>query len=175
VWARLDPPANRPIDVVSLGENSLDFVAVMEPGHAVAAKRRLRRFDLFSGGQTATAAVACARLGLKARYIGAFGDDDWGARGRRSLEQEGVDLVAISHPRCPSRIAVVIVDERPLLRSSSTMCPSRTSTRRGHCAAIDRSCVITMIVLPSACSWCSSSRMSVLVAETLRDADRPPS
>jgi len=112
VWARLDPPANRPIDVVSLGENSLDFVAVMEPGHAVAAKRRLRRFDLFSGGQTATAAVACARLGLKARYIGAFGDDDWGARGRRSLEQEGVDLVAISHPRCPSRIAVVIVDER---------------------------------------------------------------
>lgn len=112
MWARVTPPSSRPVDVVTLGENSLDFVAVAAPGAAVASKRRLSRFDLQPGGQTATAAVACARLGLKARYIGAFGDDEWGARGRESLRREGVDLVAIAHTGCASRVAVVLVDEQ---------------------------------------------------------------
>ncbi len=112
MWARLTPPAGRIADVVTLGENSLDFVAVAAPGVAIAAKRRLSRFDLLPGGQTATAAVACARLGLKARYIGAFGDDEWGARGRQTLAREGVELVAILHGGCASRVAVVLVDEQ---------------------------------------------------------------
>jgi sugar/nucleoside kinase (ribokinase family) len=112
MWARLIPPSGRDVDIVTLGENSLDFVAVAAPGTTVAGKRRLSRFDLFPGGQTATAAVACARLGLKARYIGAFGDDEWAARGRRTLEHEGVELVAIVHAGCASRVAVVLVDQQ---------------------------------------------------------------
>jgi sugar/nucleoside kinase (ribokinase family) len=101
----------RDVDVVTLGENSLDFVAVCANEPALAGKRRLTRFDLQPGGQTATAAVACVRLGLKARYVGAFGRDEWGARARSALRQEGVDIVAIEYPDCPSRIAVILVDE----------------------------------------------------------------
>jgi sugar/nucleoside kinase (ribokinase family) len=112
VWTRLTPPSGRDVDVVTLGENSLDVVAVVAPGAAIAGKRRLSRFDLLPGGQTATAAVACARLGLRSRYIGAFGDDGWADRGRQALIQEGVDVVGIVRPHCTSRVAVVLVDDR---------------------------------------------------------------
>jgi sugar/nucleoside kinase (ribokinase family) len=99
----------RTIDLVTLGENSLDFVAVAGADRAVAGKQRLRAFDMFPGGQTATAAVAGARLGLRARYVGAFGDDEWGTRSRAALGETGVEVVAIEHHDVPSRIAVVIV------------------------------------------------------------------
>jgi sugar/nucleoside kinase (ribokinase family) len=99
----------RTIDLVTLGENSLDFVAVAGADRAVAGKQRLRAFDMLPGGQTATAAVAGARLGLRARYVGAFGDDEWGKRSRAALGETGVEVVAIEHHDVPSRIAVVIV------------------------------------------------------------------
>jgi sugar/nucleoside kinase (ribokinase family) len=100
----------RTIDLVTLGENSLDFVAVAGADRAVASKQRLRAFDMFPGGQTATAAVAGARLGLRARYVGAFGDDEWGRKSRAALGTTGVEVVAVEHQDVPSRIAVVIVN-----------------------------------------------------------------
>jgi sulfofructose kinase len=106
------PPPTQPVDVVALGENSLDVLAVEGPDEAIAGKRRLARLELHPGGQMATAAVACARLGIRARYIGAFGDDPWGARSRTALEQAGVEVVAVEHPGRSSRSAVVLVDRR---------------------------------------------------------------
>ncbi len=111
MWARVAPAnGERAIDLVTLGENSLDFVAVAGADRAVASKQRLRAFDMFPGGQTATAAVAAARLGLRARYIGAFGDDEWGRRSRAALREAGVEVAAIEHRDVPSRVAVVVVD-----------------------------------------------------------------
>ena len=106
------PPATRAVDVVALGENSLDVLAVVGPGPALAGKRPLDRLELQPGGQTATAAVACARLGVRARYVGAFGDDEWGRRIRAALGDEGVEVVAVEHRGRSSRSAVVLVDSR---------------------------------------------------------------
>lgn len=105
------PPADRGVDVVTLGENSLDFVAELLPGSPGASKRPLGGFALRVGGQMATAAVGVARLGFRSKYIGAFGNDDWGARIRSELDASGVDVRAMVRANTASRIAVVLVDE----------------------------------------------------------------
>ena len=106
------PPqsADRPFDVVGLGESSLDFVAVVAGDIVPDAKRPLERFEALPGGQTATALVACARLGHRTRYVGALGSDDAGVAIERALAKESVDVAAIRRPGVPSRVAVVLVD-----------------------------------------------------------------
>jgi sugar/nucleoside kinase (ribokinase family) len=65
------------------------------------------------GGQMATAMVAAARLGCRARYVGSFGDDEFGALSRASLHAVGVDVSAArTVPGSTNQFAVVIVDAR---------------------------------------------------------------
>jgi sulfofructose kinase len=65
------------------------------------------------GGQTATALVACARLGWRSRYIGSFGDDDLGQLSRESLLGEGVDISAArTVGAATNQFAVILVDGR---------------------------------------------------------------
>jgi sugar/nucleoside kinase (ribokinase family) len=104
------PPADRAVDVVTLGENSLDFVAVAGRVPAASGKQRLDDFRLEPGGQMATAALASARLGLRTRYIGVFGDDEWSRRARAPLDAAGIDVVAVVRSGVPGRIAVILVD-----------------------------------------------------------------
>jgi sulfofructose kinase len=106
------PPrsADRPFDVVGLGESSLDFVAVVSDTISPDAKLPLDRFEAMPGGQTATALVACARLGHLTRYVGALGRDDAGAAIERALTRESVNVAAVWRDAVPSRVAVVLVD-----------------------------------------------------------------
>lgn len=104
------PAADRRVDVVTLGENSLDFVAVVGRGTPAAGKQALDDFRLEPGGQMATAAVGCARLGLRTRYVGVFGDDEWSRRARAPLDAAGVDVLAVERSGTPGRIAVILVD-----------------------------------------------------------------
>jgi sugar/nucleoside kinase (ribokinase family) len=104
------PAADRRVDVVTLGENSLDFVAVVGRTAPEAGKQALDDFRLEPGGQMATAALGCARLGLRTRYIGVFGDDEWSRRARAPLDAAGIDVVAVERPGTPGRIAVILVD-----------------------------------------------------------------
>jgi sugar/nucleoside kinase (ribokinase family) len=65
------------------------------------------------GGQIATALVAAAQLGWKTRYIGSFGDDDFGRLSRTSLTDVGVDVSsARTVPGATNQFAIVIVDAR---------------------------------------------------------------
>lgn len=99
------------VDVVTVGLNSIDMVAVVERYPAWNAKQRLEQFVKLPGGQMATAAAACARLGWRTRYIGSFGDDDLAVMGRDALAREGVDLAASwCVPGATSQFAVIIVD-----------------------------------------------------------------
>jgi sugar/nucleoside kinase (ribokinase family) len=100
----------RPWDVAVFGENSLDFVARLGDTPSFAGKQVLAGFDTFPGGQGATAAVGCARLGARVGYIGVFGADAWAETARVTLAREGVDLVAIERPDARSRVAVILVD-----------------------------------------------------------------
>ncbi len=106
------PPADdKPFDVVTVGLNSVDRIAVVERYPAWNAKTRLDRYLERPGGQMATAAAVCARLGWRTRYIGSFGDDELALEGRESLTSEGVDVSRSWYvPEATSQFAVVIVD-----------------------------------------------------------------
>src|SRR5213593_1990494 len=67
---------DRMFDVVGLGLNSIDLLAVVGEYPEANTKQRLQRFARLPGGQIATALAVCAKLGWKATYIGSFGDDD---------------------------------------------------------------------------------------------------
>jgi len=107
------PTAARPFDVVGLGENSIDLVAVVADYPTSNTKQRLQRFARHPGGQIATALAACARLGWRASYIGRFGDDELGRQARDSLIAVGVDTEsAPSVPGTTNQFAVILVDAR---------------------------------------------------------------
>jgi len=107
------PTAARPFDVVGLGENSIDLVAVVADYPTSNTKQRLQRFARHPGGQIATALAACARLGWRASYIGRFGDDELGRQARESLIAVGVDTEsAPSVPGTTNQFAVILVDAR---------------------------------------------------------------
>jgi sulfofructose kinase len=77
--------AERSADVVGLGQNSVDLVAMLREFPTGNSKHRIERFARFPGGQVASAMVCCARLGWRARYLGRFGSDELGEIGRASL------------------------------------------------------------------------------------------
>jgi sugar/nucleoside kinase (ribokinase family) len=82
----------RPFDAGGFGLNSIDLVTVVERHPQPNSKGRLVQFERLPGGQIATAMTACARLGWRAFYVGAFGSDELGQFGRQSLIAEGVDV-----------------------------------------------------------------------------------
>jgi sulfofructose kinase len=106
-------PADRPFDLVGLGLNSVDLIAVVAEYPASDSKHRLQRFARLPGGQTATALVACGRLGWRTRYIGSFGGDELGQISRDSLIQEGVDVTAARVVEgATNEFAVILIDAR---------------------------------------------------------------
>jgi len=109
-----DKPAE-PCDVVGVGANSVDFVnrlpAYPEP-QGPFAKMRIQEQAICCGGQTATALATCARLGLRARYIGATGTDGNGKRIREELSRRGIDAVDSVIRDVPNQFAIILVDEQ---------------------------------------------------------------
>jgi sugar/nucleoside kinase (ribokinase family) len=109
-WTLKPAPASQPFDVVAFGENSVDLVAVTArawvPGEKVAVDRLLT----LVGGQAATTAMACARQGLRVRYVGAAGADDRGDLVRRVLTEARIDVVLETPPGAATRTAIVLVD-----------------------------------------------------------------
>lgn len=82
----------RLFDVVGMGLNAVDYICVIPRFPKYDEKLRMIDFKRSPGGQVASALVACARWGLKARYIGKFGGDEMGEFSYKSLEVEGIDL-----------------------------------------------------------------------------------
>ena len=90
-----------------------DLLVVLEQFPQPDSKQPIRRRACSPGGQAASAMVACARLGWRTRYVGCFGDDENGQRGRSSLADEGVDVSACRVARdTPNGLSVILVDER---------------------------------------------------------------
>ena len=109
----LSLPGPRPLDVLAVGLNSIDLLAVVEGHPAANAKTQMLHYAELPGGQSASSASAMARLGLKTAYIGRIGDDDFGRRGLASLRAEGVDVShVVTVPGATSQFAVVLVDRR---------------------------------------------------------------
>jgi sugar/nucleoside kinase (ribokinase family) len=99
-------------DVVGLGENSVDYVYRLPGPPPPHGKLPMTSRQVLPGGQVATTLCTCARLGLKAAYVGAFGNDDNARLIRTTLESHGVDT---SHARTrdvPNRHALILVNDR---------------------------------------------------------------
>lgn len=168
----------KPFDVVTVGLNSIDLVAVVERYPASNSKQRLESYSKRPGGQMATAAAVCARLGWRARYIGAFGSDDLAVMGRESLALEGVDLSAAwDVPGATSQFAVIIVDagtgERTVLWNRHPGLTMRAEQMETAAVTSGRMLVVDCHETPAATQAARAARAAgiptVVDVEKLRD------
>lgn len=100
--------------LVCVGVAALDTIAVVESFPASDERTVATSLTFAGGGPAATAAVAAARLGIRAAVVSAVGDDEAGRALIAGLAAEGVDTSAIAVvsdvPSCQS--VVVISQDR---------------------------------------------------------------
>ncbi len=99
------------MDVVGVGLNATDTIIRLPHFPAFNSKVQFESAQLSPGGQTASAIVACAFWGLRARYVGKVGDDPAGALQRREFEHAGVEAHLVAVPDCSSQQAFILVDQ----------------------------------------------------------------
>ena len=98
-------------DVVGVGLNATDTLLLVPRFPAYAGKVPFLEEVVSAGGQVASAMVACARLGLRTKYIGAIGDDERGRIQLESLQGIGINLDHVQIRRnCPNQSAYIIID-----------------------------------------------------------------
>ncbi len=97
-------------DVVGFGENSVDLTAVVPTLPAPDGKAQVETLRTQPGGQVATAMVGCARLGVRACYLGTFGNDPHGRLVQAALAEAGVDTMSARTVEAPNRTAIILVD-----------------------------------------------------------------
>jgi sulfofructose kinase len=101
----------RPFDVIGLGVNTVDVIATIDGFPAPDTKAPARQLEVQGGGVTATAMVACARLGLRTRYVGKIGDDLWAEMSLKMLADEGIDMACVIRAAgVPGHVSLVLVD-----------------------------------------------------------------
>jgi sugar/nucleoside kinase (ribokinase family) len=104
-------PEGKPFDVVGMGLNSVDFLAVVPEFPSFNSKMKILRFSKQGGGQVATAMVALSRWGLETKYIGKVGADELGRFSLNSIREEGIDVSSVRvEPDASNQIAMIIVD-----------------------------------------------------------------
>jgi sulfofructose kinase len=104
--------SEKQFDIVGVGLNATDTMLKVPHFPAYGGKVPFHGEEYSVGGQVATAIVACARLGLRSKYIGTIGDDE---RGKIQLESLLTSNVNIDHVQlrknCPNQSAYIIIDE----------------------------------------------------------------
>src|SRR5438270_3434562 len=98
-------------DVVGVGLNATDTLLIVPHFPAYAGKVPFQEEHMSPGGQVASAMVACSRLGLRTKYIGAIGDDLRGRIQIESLLGTGINLDHVQlRADCPNQSAYIIID-----------------------------------------------------------------
>jgi ribokinase len=99
-------------NVIVLGSANMDLVATTPrlpgPGETVLGTG----FSTVPGGKGANQAIAAARAGGACAFVGAVGDDAFGAELRATLAAAEVDVSALRTVSGPSGVALIAVDER---------------------------------------------------------------
>ena len=99
-------------DAVGIGLNSADQFCVVREYPRPDTKSGVLETAREGGGQAATATAALARLGMRAAYIGAVGDDEPGAFSLASLRADGVNVEGVVTQRGrASQSAIIIVQQ----------------------------------------------------------------
>jgi ribokinase len=108
------PRANSPGSrVIVVGSVNVDLVVTVErlpgPGETVVGGR----FARHHGGKGGNQAIAAARLGAPTVFVGAVGDDAFGAEARAALADGGVDVDGLlTLPGRETGVALIVVDEQ---------------------------------------------------------------
>ncbi|MFI7614429.1 ribokinase [Nonomuraea terrae] len=93
------------------GSANMDLVAYVaqapERGETVTG----HRFRTIPGGKGANQAIAAARAGAPVAFLGAVGDDGFGAELRAALTEAGVDVRGLRQVPGSSGIAHIVVDD----------------------------------------------------------------
>lgn len=133
-----------PYDVAGVGLNATDTLLIVPRFPAYAGKVPFERELLSPGGQVASAMVACARLGLRVKYIGTVGDDERGRVQMESLQTSGINLDHVEvRKNCANQSAYIIIDqstgERTVLWARSEclrLSPESITTEMITCARL---------------------------------------
>jgi sulfofructose kinase len=98
-------------DVVGVGLNATDTLLIVPHFPAYAGKVPFQEEVVSPGGQVASALVACARLGLRTKYIGTVGDDERGRIQLESLREAGIDVEHVQLRKdCANQSAYIVID-----------------------------------------------------------------
>jgi len=99
-------------DVVGVGLNATDTLILAPHFPAYAGKMPFVSELVSPGGQVATALVTCAKLGLRAKYIGTVGDDQRGRIQLESLRETAINLDDVEvRQNCPNQTAYILIDQ----------------------------------------------------------------
>lgn len=93
--------------IVVVGSINLDLVAGTDHIPQVGETVIGTRFNTFCGGKGANQAVAVAKLGYPVSLVGNVGNDDFGTRLRRGLEDAGVDTTYVNTVEAASGVALI--------------------------------------------------------------------
>jgi len=99
------------VDIVGVGLNATDTLIRLPHFPAFNSKVEFRVSEILPGGQVATAVTACARWGLKARYVGKIGDDPAGQLQQEEMLRSGIEAHWVVVPDCQSQSSFILVDE----------------------------------------------------------------
>jgi sulfofructose kinase len=100
------------VDIAGVGLNATDTIIRLPHFPAFNSKVEFRNSEVLPGGQVASAITACSRWGLKTRYVGKIGDDDFGRLQQEEMARCGVESHWIVAPDCQSQSSFILVDER---------------------------------------------------------------
>jgi sulfofructose kinase len=99
------------VDVVGVGVNAVDTLIQLPRFPAADSKVEFSESAVMSGGQVASAMIACQRWGLRTRYVGKVGDDAYGAVHAGEFGNAGVEAHLIRAAGCASQSSFILVDQ----------------------------------------------------------------
>ena len=138
---KLRPCSPAGLDLVGLGQNSVDHVISLDRYPARGEKVAAQGYQLLPGGQVATAVLAAQRMGARCAYIGAVGDDHLSGLATQGLEGQGVEVLLRRVAGGRSQLATILVSgdgDRTIIQHYDARVVMRTQDLQGHRAVIQQ-------------------------------------
>ncbi len=169
--------------VIGLGLRCLDITVRVRAPTGKGQRQEAMEIAVQGGGPAGTAAVAAARLGLRAGYAGTVGSDALGELKYRTLADYGVDLRGLIRRAAPEhQVALVFVNDESGERS---FMPNRRLRKAPLTAAeLDRAYLTAAEILIvdgfhpdaalAASGWMRSAGKRVLLDLQKPECDIPP-
>ena len=98
------------VDVVGVGLNATDTLISLSSFPERGSKVEYSERSVLPGGQVATTIVACQTWGLRARYVGKFGDDSAAKLHKAAFDRAGAETQIVTVPGAHSLHNVILVD-----------------------------------------------------------------